>query len=88
MRHAALDTDAVGAELPPDVPNAWGLTARELEVLGLLATGMRDREIAHELGLSTRTVSKHLEAVYRKLGVSTRSAAVVSALRAADRGVG
>ena len=70
-------------EPAPAIPNAWKLTRRELQVLGLLVTGLRDREIADELGLSTRTVSKHLESVYRKLGVSTRSAAVASALRAA-----
>ncbi len=55
-----------------------GLTAREEEVLGWLATGLRDREIARELGVSTRTVSKHLEAVYRKLGVTTRAGAVAA----------
>jgi DNA-binding CsgD family transcriptional regulator len=56
-----------------------GLTVREQEVLGWLATGLRDREIARELGVSTRTVSKHLGAVYRKLGVTTRAAAVAVA---------
>jgi DNA-binding CsgD family transcriptional regulator len=56
-----------------------GLTIREREVLGWLATGLRDREIARELDVSTRTVSKHLEAVYRKLGVTTRAGAVAMA---------
>jgi DNA-binding NarL/FixJ family response regulator len=65
--------------------NAWELTERESQVLNLLVTGIRDREIAEELGLSTRTVSKHLEAVYRKLGVSTRAAAVAVAVKTAER---
>jgi DNA-binding CsgD family transcriptional regulator len=72
------------SEFATAIPNAWGLTRRELQVLGLLAIGLRDKEIAGELGLSYRTVSKHLEAVYRKLGVSSRSAAVARALHAAS----
>jgi DNA-binding NarL/FixJ family response regulator len=65
--------------------NTWGLTERESQVLDLLVTGIRDRDIAEELGVSTRTVSKHLQAVYRKLSVSTRAAAVAVALKAAGR---
>jgi DNA-binding CsgD family transcriptional regulator len=52
------------------------LTDREAEVLELVAAGSTDKEIAHELGISLRTVQKHLERVYRKLGVPNRTAAV------------
>lgn len=58
------------------------LTTRENEVLRWLAHGKTDAEIASLLGLSTRTVQKHLEHIYVKLGVETRTAAVMRALRA------
>ena len=60
------------------------LTPREQDVLQRLASGETDRQIAARLGLSPRTVHKHLEHVYRKLGVATRTAAVVR-LIGADR---
>lgn len=53
------------------------LTPREIEVLRWLAAGKTDREIAALLGCSYRTVQKHLEHLYVKLGVETRTAAVV-----------
>ena len=58
----------------------FGLTAREGEVLALLAQGMGNGDIARTLFLSVGTVRKHLEHVYAKLGVSTRTAAVACAL--------
>jgi len=48
-------------------------TDRENDVVALLAGGLGDREIARDLGISERTVHKHLEHVYRKLGLSTRA---------------
>ena len=56
------------------------LTERELEVLKLLARGLSKREIAGELFITYDTVSTHTRAVYRKLGVSSRAAAVDAAL--------
>jgi DNA-binding CsgD family transcriptional regulator len=53
------------------------LTVRESEVVSWLAAGRTDRQIASALGLSPRTIQKHLEHVYRKLGVTTRTAAVM-----------
>jgi ATP/maltotriose-dependent transcriptional regulator MalT len=52
-----------------------GLTAREREVLRLVARGMTDAEIGVALSISYRTVSQHLRSVYGKLGVSSRAAA-------------
>lgn len=57
------------------------LSPREAEVLRLLATGLTNREIADRLGLSPRSVQKHLEHVYRKLGVRTRTAAATALVR-------
>ena len=54
------------------------LTSREVEILELVAAGRTNVAIARALDLSPRTVAKHLEHVYRKLGVSNRAAAVAS----------
>lgn len=57
----------------------FGLTEREVEVLAWLAKGKTNRDIADILQLSPRTVNKHLEHVYVKLGVETRTAAAALA---------
>ena len=67
-------------EPPPDL----GLTAREREVLTWVARGKTNIEIAQLLWLAPSTVSKHLENVYAKLGVTTRTAAVARFLGAVD----
>jgi len=58
-----------------------GLSAREIEVLRLIAEGLTDREIAVRLFIATRTVSKHVESILSKLDVTSRSAAAVAAVR-------
>jgi DNA-binding NarL/FixJ family response regulator len=58
-----------------DVPPPQELTAREAEVLTLVARGLTDAQVAAELVLSRRTVHAHLRAVYRKLDVGSRHAA-------------
>lgn len=58
-----------------------GLTVRELEVLGLVAAGMTNGEIAEELLVSVRTVDTHVSNILTKLGVSTRSGATAYAYR-------
>ena len=57
-----------------------GLTPREVEVLGLVAEGLTNPQVAQKLFLSPRTVQRHLNSVYRKLGVSSRAAATRLAL--------
>jgi predicted ATPase/DNA-binding CsgD family transcriptional regulator len=52
-----------------------GLTAREVEVLRLLAQGLTDAQIAEQLVISPRTVNNHLTSIYQKIQVSSRSAA-------------
>jgi DNA-binding NarL/FixJ family response regulator len=58
---------------PPTYPA--GLTAREVEVLRLLADGLTDIQIAEKLVLSPRTVHAHISSIYNKLGVTSRSTA-------------
>jgi DNA-binding CsgD family transcriptional regulator len=58
---------------------AGGLTAREVEVLRLVASGKTNRVIAGELFLSERTVARHVSNIFTKLGVSSRSAATAYA---------
>jgi DNA-binding CsgD family transcriptional regulator len=60
------------------------LTAREREVLSLVARGETNAEIAERLWLAPSTVRKHLENVYAKLGVSTRTAAVARVFGSSD----
>jgi DNA-binding NarL/FixJ family response regulator len=59
-----------------------GVTSREAEVLVWIARGKSNRDIAEILGMSPRTVNKHLEQIYVKLGVENRAAAAASAVRA------
>ena len=69
------------AEAPAETPtarrqgNPGGLTAREVDVLRLVAQGLTDAEVAERLIVSRRTVSTHLSAIYGKLQVNSRSAA-------------
>jgi DNA-binding NarL/FixJ family response regulator len=61
-------------------PGADDLSERELEVLGLLAEGLHNRELAARLGISPRTVDRHCDNIYAKLGVGSRTEAVVRAI--------
>jgi DNA-binding CsgD family transcriptional regulator len=60
-----------------------GLSARQGEVLSLVARGLGNREVAGILGVSPRTVQKHLENIYDRLGVRSRAAATARAVAAA-----
>jgi DNA-binding CsgD family transcriptional regulator len=56
------------------------LTDREIRILRLAALGRTNSAIAHALDISPRTVAKHLEHIYRKLDVTSRTSAVFAAL--------
>jgi DNA-binding NarL/FixJ family response regulator len=75
--------DVVGALIHGDrrAQHEALLTNREKEILRLLAAGLANREIGERLFLSSDTVKTHLGNIYRKLGVDTRTQAVVLALR-------
>src|SRR5205823_1160315 len=64
---------------PATRQNAAGLTARQSEVLALLATGLRNAAIAERLFLSQRTVDNHVAAILGKLGTDNRVGAVAKA---------
>jgi serine/threonine protein kinase/DNA-binding CsgD family transcriptional regulator len=57
------------------------LTSRELEVLQLLARGLSNKQIARAMSITPRTVNFHLDNIYSKLGVSSRTEAVIAAMR-------
>jgi DNA-binding CsgD family transcriptional regulator len=76
----ALDEELLTA--PPTSLEALGLTGREAEVLAWVAQGKTNREIGMILGASARTVQKHLEHVFQKIGVETRTAAILRAWQA------
>ena len=61
--------------------NPAGLTAREVEVLGLVGQGLRNADIAARLFVSEKTVGHHVSAILRKLGVRTRGEASAEAQR-------
>jgi len=58
-----------------------GLTPREIEVLGLLAEGLTNQEIAERLVVSPTTVKTHVQNILQKMGVSDRTQAAVYAVR-------
>lgn len=80
-----LLSDEVGGE-EAILRRRYQLTAREAEVLLWIARGKSNRDIGDILGLSPRTVNKHLETVYAKLGVENRASAAVMALKAINEG--
>lgn len=71
-------SDSAGTTAADETPP---LSGREAEVLGLLAQGLSNREIAGVLWLSDRTVERHITSLYRKIGVARRSEATAFALR-------
>jgi len=75
LRESAIRPDESATR--PDAASRT-LTAREAEVLGWVGRGKTNRDVAAVLGLSSRTVQKHLEHIFQKLGVETRTAAVLA----------
>jgi two-component system NarL family response regulator len=70
----------VGVRLAGSFPR-HGLSAREIEILEHVAAGLRNKEIAYELGLSENTVNAHVKHILEKLHVSDRTHAVTTALK-------
>jgi DNA-binding CsgD family transcriptional regulator len=70
-----------GPPADPERLRELGLTRREAEVLSWVACGRTNPQIARTLWLSPRTVQKHLQHIFEKLGVSTRTEAAARALR-------
>ena len=80
LRELGATTVPRGAR-PSTRSNPAGLTARELEVLGLIVAGLRNQEIAERLVLSTRTIDHHVSAVLGKLAIERRTDAADAAAR-------
>ncbi|HET7095055.1 MAG TPA: LuxR C-terminal-related transcriptional regulator, partial [Thermomicrobiales bacterium] len=81
LREAVAVAEAIIAPAPERRPSSLPLSARERDVLRLLAEGRTDREIAAALSLSYRTVTTHVTAILSKLDVESRTAAAVYAVR-------
>ncbi len=82
-----LDADAVSAVLRaagqavPRISRPAGLTDREAQVLAMVARGLLTKQVATRLGISPKTVDRHLQNAYVKAGVSTRAAAALFAMK-------
>jgi DNA-binding NarL/FixJ family response regulator len=74
---ASLDARGIASARRPERP--CGLTEREVEVLCLIADGRTNKEIAAQLHLSAKTVSRHLTNIFNKIGVTSRAAATAFA---------
>jgi HD-GYP domain-containing protein (c-di-GMP phosphodiesterase class II) len=81
------DADAVAAVLTvagqsvPRIERPAGLTARERQVVTLLARGLQTKQVARVLGVSIKTADTHIQHAYRKIGVSTRAGAALFAVQ-------
>ena len=80
-QRARLDLVEPSARRPTDPTRSLGLTAREDEVLGLLARGFTNREIAAALTISVKTASVHVSHILQKLGTANRTQAAAIAHR-------
>ena len=78
---SAAPSPCRGDHAPQRDENPANLTARELEVLALVAQGLRNAEIADRLFLAQKTVDSHVSAILRKLDVPTRGHASAEAVR-------
>jgi DNA-binding NarL/FixJ family response regulator len=72
---------AAGHRIRRRRPGPAGLTAREIEVLTLLARGLSNKAIAEQLVISPKTAGKHVEHIYTKIAASSRAAAALFAIQ-------
>jgi HD-GYP domain-containing protein (c-di-GMP phosphodiesterase class II) len=77
----AVVLEAAGHRLPRRRDSVRGLTAREVEVLVLLARGMSNKQIAQRLVITPKTASNHVEHIYAKIGAANRAAAALFAVQ-------
>jgi non-specific serine/threonine protein kinase len=77
VARALADADDLGQPPPADRPTRRDLTAREREIASLVARGLSNREIAKRLFVSKRTVDAHVEHIFAKLGVNSRTLVAV-----------
>ena len=88
MKAGRLDGDAVNGVLlaaghrapAPGKEVVAGLTGREVEVLRLLARGQTMKQVAGQLTIAYKTVDRHVQNIYTKIGVSTRAGATLFAM--------
>lgn len=73
-------------DLEPTMRRHGELSSRELQVLEMVSLGLRNAEIAERLGLSVHAIKFHLAGVYKKLGVTNRTEAVVTYMRLVPAG--
>ena len=78
---AVIIDHATAAEVAPIIMLAYGLSAQERTITGLVCQGMSTVEIARQVGISPNTVQDHLKAVFDKVGVRSRREVVVQILR-------
>ena len=85
-RAGRFDADVVTAVIEiagqraPRLERPAGLTAREAEVIAMLARGLQTKQVARALGISVKTADRHVQNAYRKIGVSSRAAATLFAM--------
>ncbi len=72
---------SVRSDTAPEPMTGWTLTPRQQQVLELLVQGKSNREIAEAMGLSENTVKVHLVTIYRVLGVSSRTEALLAGMK-------
>lgn len=81
LAEIVMDTDVEQAKQALMLQGALALTAREADVLLWISRGKSNRDVSEILGISPRTVNKHLEQVFEKLGVENRASAAARAVR-------
>ncbi len=79
--HDILNALKLGESDTPTLPDPIHLTPRELDVVKGVVEGMSNKEIAHELGMTIRTVKFHLDNIFSKLGVTSRTGVAMFAVQ-------